>query len=219
MKKSLAVLSGVLALSLVVAPAAFAAQGTQAHSVTVEDIDLTNAAPSVQQEGSVVINRDPVTLDDGTVVTPVANADGVASSELEVYVTGATDVTSDAASAVGEAQKVADDAIAVAQGTGNTAESMLATNPELASSGLSTNNSIVTTEFYLGIQDKAGKPYSGNATVALNLPSAEEAAQVSMVLYYNATTKKWVSVPFVRTGNKIVLQVRLTGVYRFVTNV
>ena len=216
MKKGLAIMSGTLALVLAVAPAAFAVQGA-AQPVTA-DIEMTNAAPSVQQAGSVVIENE-TTLPDGTKVETGATVDGVASSELEVYVTGSTDVTSDAAAAVGEAQKKANAALAVAQTTGNTVASMIETNPALEEDGLSTGNTVVSTEFYLGIQDKKdGTPYTGVATSVLKMASADEASKVVKALYYDAAAKKWVSVPFTCVGNRIVLITRLTGVYRFVSS-
>lgn len=217
MKKRFAIMSGTLALALAIAPVAFAVQSTTQPATA--DIEMTNAAPSVQQAGSVVIENE-TTLSDGTKVETCATVDGVASSELEVYVTGSTDVTSDAAAAVGEAQKKANDALATAQTTGSTVASMIETNPSLTTDGLSTSNTVVSTEFYLGIQDKKdGTPYTGDATVVLKMASADEASKIVKVLYYDEATKQWISVPFTCNGNQIILVTRRTGVYRFVSSI
>lgn len=225
MKKSLVVLSGVLALSLAVAPAAFAVQGEQVQPVAVEDIEQTNAAPSVQQQGiQLQPQGQTVTVVDPSgetvEVSTEATVPGVSSEDLQVFVTGQTD----AGAATTEAQAEANAALAAANATGNTVNSMIATNAAvaetLAAAGASAENTAVTQEFYLGIQKTTtGEVLNGTANAVVSMPSAEEANAVVAVLVYNSTTGQWVPVPFAIANGNIVILGGQNGAYRFVSKV
>lgn len=203
-RKNLAILSGTLALALALAPAAF-------------------AVPSVEQEGSVQVDTSTtVTTEDGTEVKTEATVAGEDSEDLEVVITGSTGTT-DAATT--PAQAAANKALAEANATGNTVESMVATNSEistaLAAAGVTSSDTVVVSnEFYLGIVSKKdGEAKSGTASAVISMPSEAEVNNIVAVLVYNSSAKKWDNVSFSKSGNKIVIKSGKNGAYRFVSKV
>lgn len=226
MRRVTKVVAGTLALGMALAPAAFAA-GSAAEpvsapdTVAAEEIDATNAAPSVVQEGQVVVDDTPVTLPGGETVETGAEVEGVPAEEVEVFVTGTTSAAADGA-ALTEAQAAANAAIAEANATGNTVESMIENNSEvatvLADAGVSAEDVVISTECYVGIQrTTTGAALDGTVTTALKMASEEEVQNVVAVLCFDSATGKWKPVAFTKVGNKIVMKGVSNGVYRFVS--